>query len=96
LCNIPGIESDHGFKSGRIITVWTFDIPASLEIQLARKLRKKYKWLRKGLNEDEVIFAVSEKLELTVEALFRQSVELFQDCKWFDALCKVLSEKLLK
>jgi hypothetical protein len=76
-------------KKGKTIPIWTCGIPDSLEIQIARTLKKQHPKLNKSLNEDETIEAATRLLGITREKVIRDSVSFLQNEKW---LVKVISE----
>jgi hypothetical protein len=81
-------------KKERVIPIWTFDIPNSLEIQIARSLKKKYSEIKKNCNEDETIKAACKLLKMTKEDILRSSVELLGNQKWLIDLKKHIKQNI--
>ena len=80
-------------KADREIPVWTSEVPISLEHQVAKALKAKYK-IDSSLNEDETILRAANKLNKTKEEVIRNSTILLKKEKWFEDLRKKLSNKL--
>ncbi len=76
------------FNGRRTVTIWTFGVPASLEIQVSKALKEKYKKLRSLAGEDETIRAACHLLSISREDLIRSSVGLLANKKWFIDFCK--------
>jgi hypothetical protein len=81
-----------GLRKGRIVTVWTADVPDSLEIQISKILKANYKWIPKKLNEDQTMELASKKLGISMEQLIRQSVGPLSNLTWFKHLCEKMKK----
>lgn len=77
-------------KGGRVIIIWTSEIPESLEKQISRVLKRKYRQVRSINNEDEVINTASKILRISKESVIRKSVSLLKNEKWFNDFCTAL------
>jgi hypothetical protein len=103
-CISPRLTSDKRrqtltltFRNRRNITLWTFDIPYSLDTQVSSILKSNYAPLRRYANEDEIIRAAGNLLQISQEDVIRKSVGLLATAnqRWFNDLCNKLRRDLL-
>lgn len=80
------------FGHGRTVTLWTLEIPKSLEHQISLVLKSEHSGLRSA--SSNVIEVASCMLGCGVEEVIRQSVRLLKDKRWFDNFCRKLQENL--
>ena len=78
------------FGRRREITIWTLEIPLSLEIQISRVLKSNHARLRRYSDGDETIEAAQSMLGVVKEDIIRTSVGLLRSEVWFRRFCEKL------
>ena len=77
-----------------IITIWTLEIPCSLEVQISCALKRNYPKVKSVESEDEVIDLVAQRLKISKDDVIRRSVSMVAQDQWFQELEKRLRGKL--
>jgi hypothetical protein len=70
------------------VTMWTFEVPDSLEKRVSNVLKLNYRELADCSDEDDVISRAAQILEISEDDVIRRAVSLLDSEPWFDELCK--------
>ena len=81
------------FNGRRTVTIWTFGVPKSLEMQISDALKERYPQLKPINDEDETIRAAFDLLNTNRENLIRSSVGWLANKEWFKDLCHRLNDR---
>jgi hypothetical protein len=79
-------------KKEKVIPMWTFNVPDSLEIQISRSLKKKHPKLKKSLSEDETIENAAQLLGIGKKKIIENCLSLLRNEKWLSEAIAVIKE----
>jgi len=91
-------ESEHKieiiFERRSNINMWTLQVPENLEKQVSRVLITKYQQLKAYNDEDEIIKAASNILDISINKIICWSLDFFNEEAWFVQFCRKLDRYL--